>query len=191
GRTACDQHADDVPDLAAAPRVEARRRLVEEQQIGCAQHACRDVQPTAHAARVRLDLPVRSLLDVERGEQLGGAYRCLGAREAQQATKDAQVLASREVLVDRCELTRQADATTYRLRLAHQVVSEHTRTTRIRPQQRREKTHRRRLPRTVRPEQDVDAATSDAQSDSVDGSCGPKRLYETDGLDRMIVRHQG
>src|SRR5690606_37179431 len=140
---------------------------------------------------IGLDLPVRSLLDVERGEQLGGACRCLGAREAQQATKDAQVLASHEVLVDRCELTRQADATTYGFRLAHQVVAEHTRTSRIRPQQRREKTHRCRLPRTVWPEQAVDAATLHAQVDAVDGSCGPKRLYETDGLDRMIVRHQG
>ena len=51
-----DERADDVPHLVAPARVEAGRRLVEEQQLRGDDDARGDVEPPAHAARVVLDL---------------------------------------------------------------------------------------------------------------------------------------
>ena len=68
-----DQRAHDVPHLVAAARVEAGGRLVEEQQVGRDDDAGGDVEPAAHAARVRLHLAVGRLGEVERLEQLVGA----------------------------------------------------------------------------------------------------------------------
>ena len=48
--------ADRRPHLAAAPRVEAGGRLVEEEHARPADQAGRDVEPAAHAAGVRRDL---------------------------------------------------------------------------------------------------------------------------------------
>ena len=44
------QHPDDVPDLVAAPRVEAGGRLVEEQELRRHHQARGDVEPAPHAA---------------------------------------------------------------------------------------------------------------------------------------------
>src|ERR1700678_3250640 len=45
------QPPDQVPELAASPRIEAGGRLVEEQQLGLPDDAERHVQPAAPAAR--------------------------------------------------------------------------------------------------------------------------------------------
>ncbi len=49
------QVADHVPELAARLRVEARRRLVEEQELGVADQRRRDGQPLLLAAGKLLD----------------------------------------------------------------------------------------------------------------------------------------
>ena len=54
-----DHRPHDVPHLVAAARVEAGRRLVEEQQLGRVEDARGDVDTAPHAARVVLDLAVR------------------------------------------------------------------------------------------------------------------------------------
>ena len=64
---------DDVlPEVGAAVRVEAGRRLVEEQQLGAVDEPERDVEPALLAARERLHLPVRDLVELERLDELGG-----------------------------------------------------------------------------------------------------------------------
>ena len=52
---------DRVPELDAAPRIEAGRRLVEEQQLRLADQARPEVEPPAHAARVGAHEPIGGL----------------------------------------------------------------------------------------------------------------------------------
>ena len=67
-----DQRADDVPHVLALGRVEAGRRLVEEDHVRAADQARGQVEPPAHAAGVGLGRPVGGLGQVEPLEQLGG-----------------------------------------------------------------------------------------------------------------------
>ena len=55
GRAAGDELAHQVPELAAGGRVEAGRRLVEEEHRRRGDEAGGEVEPPAHAARVGLD----------------------------------------------------------------------------------------------------------------------------------------
>ena len=61
---------DLVPHLDARLGVEAGRRLVEEQHLRAVDEPERDVEPAAHAARVRLDDPVGGVGDPDEVEQV-------------------------------------------------------------------------------------------------------------------------
>ena len=67
------QAADLVPHPGSRLRVEAGRRLVEEQDRRAMDDAEPDVEPALHAARVGGDRPVGGRLEVERRQDLGGA----------------------------------------------------------------------------------------------------------------------
>ena len=73
----------EVPDLVphAGPRlrVEAGRRLVEEEDLRPVDDAEPDVEPAAHAAGVGAGRAVGGRLEVERGEDLGRARLRVGA----------------------------------------------------------------------------------------------------------------
>ena len=71
------RRADDVPHPEPAARVEAGRRLVEEQQPRPADERAAEVEPAAHAARVRLDHAVGG---VGRGRTARAARRRALAR---------------------------------------------------------------------------------------------------------------
>ncbi|GAA4374322.1 hypothetical protein GCM10023152_16990 [Agromyces bauzanensis] len=62
-------------------RVEARRRLVEEQQLGAVDEAECDVEPALLAARERLHLPIGDLREFERLDELLGARPRLAAAQ--------------------------------------------------------------------------------------------------------------
>ena len=69
------QLADDVPQGEAALRVEARRRLVEEQHVGIVHDRPGDHQPLGHAARHLGDVGRGPVGQAELLEQLVG-LRC-------------------------------------------------------------------------------------------------------------------
>ena len=69
----CAQVADLVPHAGAGLRVEAGRRLVEEQDGRPVDDAEADVEPALHAARIRAGRPIGGRLEVEGGEHLAGA----------------------------------------------------------------------------------------------------------------------
>ena len=73
--------ADDLPHADPAARVEAGRRLVEEQQPRPPDERARQVQPAAHAARVGLDDAIGGVDEVELLEQLV-ARRCASADDS-------------------------------------------------------------------------------------------------------------
>ena len=84
-RALADEAADDVPHPEPAARVEARRRLVQEQEPRPPDQGAAEVEPAAHAARVGLDDAVGGVGQVELLEQLVGALAGLGATAAGRA----------------------------------------------------------------------------------------------------------
>jgi len=60
-RAGVDQLTDQRPEVAAAGRVQAGGRLIQEQHPGAADQAGGQVQPPPHPAGVGLDLPVGGL----------------------------------------------------------------------------------------------------------------------------------
>ena len=72
GRAGRHARLDRLPQTEPADRVEAGRRLVEEQHRRAEDKRGREVEPAAHAARVRLHRPPGGLGEVEALEQLVG-----------------------------------------------------------------------------------------------------------------------
>ena len=101
--------ADHAPHALARHRIEPRRRLVEEQHARRHDERGRDVQPAAHAARIILDLFGRRLRQIEGGQQLVGALARAAPAKTPQPRQQHQVLAAREVFVERGELPRHRD----------------------------------------------------------------------------------
>ena len=116
-----------------AARVEPGRRLVEEEQARLPDQRRREVEPPAHAARVGLRHAVGRVVEREPLEQLVGAPARLRARQLVEATEHPEVLAPREVLVDRGVLAREADQLADRLRVARDVEPADARAAGVRP----------------------------------------------------------
>ena len=158
--------AHDGPDRDAAARVEARGRLVEEQDPGLGDEARSEVEPPPHASGVGLDRPIARVGEVEALEQLVGAGGRLAPGQVEQPTEQAQVLAPGQELVDGRELSRQADQLAHLCGLVHDVEAEHLGAPAVGAQQRRQHPDERRLARAVRPEQSEHGALGDLKVDA-------------------------
>ena len=113
--------ADLVPHAGPRLRVEAGRRLVEEQHLRPVDDAEADVEPAAHAARVGAGRPVRGGLEVERGEHLvGPRLRRRLVHPVQPALED-ELAAAGLGRVGRAALRHVADPPADGLGLARQV----------------------------------------------------------------------
>ena len=159
---------DHVPHAEAAARVEARRRLVEEEQARPADQRRGEVEPAPHPAGVRLRDAVGSRLEVELRQQLVGPRPRRCAREVVQAAEHPEVLAAGQVLVDRRVLAGEPDRLPDRLRLAQHVEAGDPRAAGVRPEQRREDAHGRRLAGAVRAEQPEHGALLHLEVDAVE-----------------------
>ena len=152
-RSLADELAHDRPDLVAAARVEPGGGLVEEEDPRPRQQARCEVEPAAHPAGVGARGAVGGVGEVEALEQLVRATPGRRRREVEQAAEHHQVLAAREDLVDRRELSRQPEQLTDDRGLVHHVVTEDLGPSGFRCQQRRKHAHQRGLASSVRPEQ--------------------------------------
>ena len=188
-----DALPDDLPHAEATARIEAGRRLVEEDQPGPADQRARQVEPPPHAARVRLDRAVGRIGQRELLEQVVGAALRLGLRELIQPAEQHQVLAAGQVLVDRRVLPREPDHRSQFLRFPDDVVAGDRRSTRIGPEQGRQDPHRRRLARPVGAEQPEDGALRHGEVEAVERPHlllpGAVDLDETFGGDCVVSGH--
>ena len=177
-----DEVADGRPHLPAADRIQAGRRLVEEEQPGCADQAGPEVQPTPLATRVAGAAPISHFLQPE---QLDHDRRCpirglLLVPE--QSGGHHQVLAAGHGGLDRRVLASQTDGSTNRERVAGHVGATHPQGAAGRRDQGGHGAHERRLPRTVRAEDGQDLARWGDQVEAVEGG----HLPESDGqVDRL------
>ena len=101
--------ADHVPEAEAATGVEPGGGLVEEEQARSPDEGRREVEPPPHAARVGLRDAVARVVERELHEQLVGAPARLRAGQLVEPAEHPEVLAPREVLVDRRVLAGEAD----------------------------------------------------------------------------------
>ncbi|BDZ59185.1 hypothetical protein GCM10025872_28420 [Barrientosiimonas endolithica] len=159
GGAAAHQVGDDVPHVAAAARVEAGGRLVEEDHRRVGDQRAREVEPAPHAAGVGLGGAVGRVLEAELREQLAGA--CLRGRPRQviEPRDHLEVLEAAEVLVDRGVLPADADAPAHLAGLAHDVGPGHGRVARVGLDQGGEHAHRRGLAGPVRAQHSQDASS--------------------------------
>jgi hypothetical protein len=156
-------------DWRRADRVEADRRLVEEDDLGVVEEPARDVQTLLHAARVALGALVLAALEADQFEELFDA-RLLDLRgHAVELCEVAQVVVAREPFVDAALAAEDvADALPDLARVLDDVVAEDAGVPRGRDQERDQHLDRRRLAGAVRPEQAEKLALLDLEADALD-----------------------
>ena len=179
-----------VPQDVAGLRVEAGRRLVEQQQLGLVDQRAGDRDPPLHPARQRLDLARGPLGELHEVEQLGGAALALGPREVEVAAVDDQVLGDRELVVELVGLRHDAEAGADRPAVRRRVEAEHPQRAGGRRRRAADHPHRRRLAGAVRSEEPERLAAVDLDVDPVDGREVAEPLDEPARFDQGFAGHR-
>ena len=174
--------------LDAAARVQARRRLVEEQHGRLGDQRGREVEPAAHAAGVGLRHALGGVGEVEALEQLAGARGGGAAAHAVEAADHHEVLDAGQVLVDGGVLAGEADPGAQRAGVADDVEPGDAGAARVGLEERREDAHGRGLAGPVGTEDAEDGAPRDLEVDAVERAHLPERLDQTaDGDCRLVT----
>ena len=170
GRALAVQRRDLLPDRLAADRVEAGRRLVEEEHPRLVDERRGEVEPPAHPARVGADAAVGGL---RRGRRARAARRRAARPRAPtgRAASPAARISSRPVISGSSAASWRATPIARRTSAASSTTSwPATRGAAAgRAQQRGQHPHRGRLAGAVRAEEGVDLALGDLEVDAVDG----------------------
>ena len=191
GGALADQLLDDFPEVVAAARVEAGRRLVQEQHRGAVDERCGEVEPTTHASAVGLGRPIGGVGQAEALQQLVGAIAHPPDGLVHELADEPEVLPSREVLVHGRVLAGQPDALPDLLGVLGHVDAEHRGAAGIGPQDRGEDAHGGGLAGTVRAEQPEDGASGYGEVDAVEGADGAEAPDETFHLDGDLRSRSG
>jgi hypothetical protein len=190
-RALAAQVADDLPDLATTPGIEACRRLVEEEDARLREQTGREVELQSHATRVGLRRPVGSIRELEALEQLRRAAAGVCAREPEQPPEHLEVLTAGQQLVHRRELTGQREQLAHARRLGHHVVAEQLGPPCIRFEQRHQDADERCLAGAVRAEQTEHLTLRNLEVDAGERSRRPEPLdhtADTDGGRPVAIR---
>ena len=147
-RPAALKRRDPLPELEPALRVEARRRLVEEEDLRVARERAGDGQALALAAGELADARVALLLEREVGQQLLG----IAAARVERA-EELERLEDRELLGEPALLERDAEPLAQLPLVAAPAPAEDRDLARVGPRQALEDLDRRRLAGAVGPEQ--------------------------------------
>ena len=178
-----------VEDGVSALRIDADRRLVEEQHVGIMDERGRDVQAPLHAAAERARLvpgAIDQADEVQRGVDALVEQR---ARQAVERTEEAQVRCGAEVLVDREFLRHDADATLgveavfAQLDAIGACADEHLAA--VGADQSAEHRDRRRLAGTVWAEQADDLARADGDREVGDDGAVAVRFGQASGFEHL------
>src|SRR4051812_14407600 len=147
------QPVDERPQLLAHLRVQADRRLVEEQQPGPVQEGARDEQAPAHAAAERVDLRVAAFAQVGEAERALDRVLALALGHAVQVREDEEVLLGGQRNVEVVELRHDAHLGARLLGVVWEPVAEDLELALVADDLRGQRLHRRRLARAVGAEQ--------------------------------------
>ena len=181
---------DRLPELEAAARVEPGGGLVQEDHRRADHERRRQVEPAAHAARVRLREPVRGVGQGEALEQLAGALLCRPAAHVVEPADHLEVLVPGQVLVDRRVLAGEADLGSERGSVPDHVEPGNARRAAVRREQRREDAYGRGLAGPVRAEQAQHGAPWYLEVDPVEGVHVLERLPKVVSFDGCVGHAQ-
>src|SRR5262245_822826 len=159
------QELEPLPDQPSRGRVEADRRLVEEQDGGVLEQRRRDLEPAQHPAGERASEPVEKRAELHRFDGLLDPRPPLAPGDARRAAVELEVLVGRERAVDRDRLRDVADRLAHGEPVADHVVARDEGRPRSRLQQRRQHADRRGLARAVRAEQSERLAGRHVEAD--------------------------
>ena len=171
---------------SARGRVEARGRLVEEDQLGIAHQREPEVEPAHLAARQLAGLGVLLALQSDERDDLVGV-----ARARIHAGEVHERLAHADVVVDPCLLQDDADALAQPARAVGRVEAEDGDLAAVARPVALEDLDRRGLARPIRTEEAEDLAALDAEVDAADGLEVPVGLPQAANFDGGLAVHAG
>ncbi len=177
---------DGVPHLVAAPRVEAGRRLVEQQQPGRADEARPEVEPPSHPAGIGPDLAVGGLHQIHLLEDPRGRGHRLGAALAVQAGHHDEVLPAGHHLLDGGGLAGETDHAADGHRVASDVMAVDGERAAVGRDEGGHHADERGLPRAVGPEDGHRLAGRQGEGQVGEGQDLPELLGEAIGLDERV-----
>ncbi len=185
-----------LPHPGPALRVEPRRRLVQEDDLGRVDDAERDIEAPALPAGVGADVAVGEVAELESldgrlGEALRGRFR-----DAVHARLVDQVTPGRGPVVGAAALRHEADVLAHLGGIAPEVHPGDRGVAAVRADQRGQHPERGRLPGPVGPEETEDLAARHGEvhaADRVDGgdlapAPGPVSLAQAAGLNHRASR---
>ncbi len=161
------QLAEQLAQLDPGARVEAGRRLVEEQDLRVVDEGVGEAQPLLHAARERLDVVVALVGEVHQLEQVADHPSPRGGRQAVAAREEVQVLPDLHVVVDPEDVRHEPEDAPDLVRVPCHGPAGDLRVAGRRLQEGRQDPERRGLAGAVRPDQAEDLA--------LPRSTGPRR----------------
>ncbi len=160
--------SDLLPERGAALWVEARGRLVEEENRRIVDQRQREIEAALHAAGVRSDLAVGGVREPDAVEQRLLKAPASVTLDAVQRRLQPEVLAARQERVERRLLECRADRRANLRPVAHDVVAGHGRAAGRGGRRVVSMCTVVDLPGAVRPQEAVDLAGLDAEIDPVD-----------------------
>ena len=166
-------------------RVEAGRRLVEEEHRRAGHQGGGQVEAPAHAARVGLEDAVAGIGQAEPLEQLARPLSGRPAAQVRQAPDHAQVLPAGQVLVDRGVLPGQTDEAAHGVGVRADVVPQDGGRARVGFEDGRQDPHDGRLAGPVGAEQAEHGPRLDLERDAVEGA----HRSLTEDLDQVGCLH--
>ena len=185
------QPPDEPPEISARDGVDARRRLVEEDEPRGVDKGAGQGQPLAVAAGQRARQLPLPLGQVRHPDHLRDPWRALGPRHLVHARVEAQVLVDAQVVVERELLRHVADDRLDPLRLDDEVDAEDGPAPPGGFEQAAEHAERRGFARPVRPEEAVQLPLPHAQVEVVDRHALAKTTCQLAGGDGpAVIRHR-
>ena len=178
-----------LPEGVPCHRVDARSRLVEDQQLGLVdqRHRQRESLPLPQGERVRQDVD-----DLRQAEALDGGFNPVGdllLRDLEQPCVEDQVLPDRQLGIEREALRHVAHPPPGGEVLALDLSAEQPGLSFARRQQARQHLHGRRLAAAVGAEEAEDLAPLDPEAHPIDSDEIAEATGQAPRLDGRLVRH--
>ena len=173
--------ADELADLDHTGRIQAVGRLVEKDELRIAEESEGDTEALLHAERVRRELAVGALAEIDELQQPIDVGRRAALADGLEV---AEVRAPGEVRIERRCLDHRAN--TAQRRRVERGVAEDVRLAGCGVHQPEQHAHRGRLPRAVGAEEAEDAAARHFQRELVDGHDIAVALRQRGRLDDVV-----
>ena len=175
--------SEQLAQFHACPRVEARRGLIEQQDLRVVDEGVRETETLLHAAGQRLHVLVALVGEIDELEEVADHPTATGRGDAVAAREEVEVLPHLHVVVDPEHIRHEAeDATDVVGVPGHRVPADLGLTARW-PQQGREDAQRGRLASPVRADEPEDLPGLDGEVDAGHGDRAVVALDETVGPD--------